>query len=182
MGLPRPVARNGPPGPHPPRDPRDSGFPGVGRAQRRPRVPARRVLDPACSAWSAAVNQSAPDSVYSTMLEPLVRDLRYAFRMLRKAPGFTIVALVTLAVGIGVNTAVFTVVNALLLNPLPYPEPERLATIMTVATSPRGVSQTPSILDGATFLALRDNAKTIDVAVQGSGGWGVGVNMAAQNR
>src|SRR5258708_13122709 len=51
---------------------------------------------------------------------------------------------------------------------------------MTVATSPRGVSQTPSILDGATFLALRDNAKTIDVAVQGSGGWGVVVNMVAK--
>jgi predicted permease len=116
------------------------------------------------------------------MLEPLIRDLRYAVRMLRKTPGFTAIVLVTLAIGIGVNTAVFTVVNGLLLKPLPYPQPERLATMMTVATSPRGVSQTPSNLDGATFLALRDNAKTIDAAVQGSGGWGVGVNMVAQNR
>src|SRR5438874_1280826 len=99
------------------------------------------------------------------LLEPMVRDLRYAFRMLRKSPGFTAIVLVTLAVGIGVNTAVFTVVNGVLLNPLPYPEPERLATIMTVATSPRGVSHNPANLDGATFLALRDNARTIDVAV-----------------
>ena len=114
------------------------------------------------------------------VLEVLTRDLRYAFRMLRKTPGFTLVALITLAVGIGVNTAVFTVVNALLFRPLPFPDPGRLATLLTVSTSPRGVFERPQGLDGATFLALRDNAKTIDVAVQGSGGWGVGVNMIAQ--
>jgi predicted permease len=116
------------------------------------------------------------------VLETLTRDLRYAFRMLRKTPGFTLVALVTLAVGIGVNTAIFTVVNSLLLKPLPYPDAHRLATINTFATSTRGgVFQNPLGLDGATFLALRDTARTIDVAVQGSGGWGVGVNMVAQN-
>ena len=116
------------------------------------------------------------------MIEPIVRDLRYALRMLRKTPGFTLVALVTLAVGIGVNTAVFTVVNALLFNPLPYPEPERLVTILTVSSSEQaGVFKRPQALDGGTFIALRDSAKTIDVAVQGSGGWGVGVNVVAQN-
>lgn len=116
------------------------------------------------------------------VLEPLVRDLRYAFRMLRKTPGFTLTALVTLAVGIGVNTAVFSVVNALLLRPLPFPQPDRLATINAVATTTRGVFENPANIDGATFLALRDNATTLDVAVQGSGGWGVGVNMIAQNQ
>ena len=117
------------------------------------------------------------------ILEPVVRDLRYAVRMLRKAPAFTAIALVTLAVGIGVNTAVFTVVNGVLLRPLPFPEPERLATIITVSSGSDGVVyRRPQGLDGGTFIALRDNARLIDVAVQGSGGWGVGVNMVAQDR
>jgi predicted permease len=116
------------------------------------------------------------------VLETLIRDARYALRMLRKTPGFTAIALITLAVGIGVNTAVFTAVDALLLKPLPFAEPARLATIHTLARSDRGVSVNDVSLDGATFLALRDNAKAIDVAVRGSRGWGVGVNMVAQDR
>lgn len=111
------------------------------------------------------------------ILEPLVRDLRYAFRMLRKTPGFTLVALVTLAVGIGVNTAVFTVVNGLLLEPLPFPDPGRLASVNTVRHTPRGGGENTA-LDGKTFLAIRDNARTVDIAAS-SGGFGGGVNLVA---
>src|SRR6185503_16871716 len=68
-----------------------------------------------------------------------------AIRMLRKTPGFTLVALVTLAVGIGVNTAVFTVVNALLLKPLPFPEPARLATVSSFTRSTRGSNENTSV-------------------------------------
>jgi MacB-like periplasmic core domain len=58
-----------------------------------------------------------------------LQDLRYAFRMLRKNAGLTLVMLTSLAIGIGANSAIFSVVDALLLRPLPYPQPDRLADV-----------------------------------------------------
>jgi putative ABC transport system permease protein len=83
-------------------------------------------------------------------LDETARDFRHALRMLHRSPGFTTVAVLTLALGIGANTAIFSVVDAMLLRPLPYPEPDRLVRIWEASAkfdSPRNVVNPFNFLD-----------------------------------
>src|SRR3989442_14289435 len=97
----------------------------------------------------------------------LIQDVRYGLRMLARNPGFTAIAVITLALGIGANTAIFSVVNAALLRPLPYKDPTRLVYVWS-AEKARGIPQsTVSIPDLHDW---REQNRVVDGMV----GWWIG--------
>jgi putative ABC transport system permease protein len=109
-------------------------------------------------------------------LEELRDDVKFAFRQLRQAPAFTLVATLTLALGIGANSAIFALVDATLLRPLPYPHPDRLVTIWEKSEKvARGYASPPNMLDwntrSRTFEKIAGFTPTVgQMAMAASGG------------
>ena len=89
-----------------------------------------------------------------------MQDLRYAVRMLLKKPGFTLIAVLALALGIGANTAIFSVVNAVLLRPLPYPHPDRLVMVWQRLTGASAYPQLPC--SAPDYIDYRDQTRTLE--------------------
>ncbi|MFZ1142240.1 MAG: ABC transporter permease [Candidatus Sulfotelmatobacter sp.] len=109
-----------------------------------------------------------------------IQDLRLAVRQLRKNPGFGLAVTLTLALGVGVNTAVFSLVNGFLLRPLPYPDPDRLAVLILhqegISKSGQFVHDDDPSQDGETWEMIRDRVPAVQAA---SFGGTSGVNLQA---
>jgi predicted permease len=109
-------------------------------------------------------------------METLLQNLRYAVRILRNSPGFAAVAILTLALGIGANTAIFSVVNAVLLQPLSYPNPDRLVELEL--SSPQGNGNVTSI---PKFNVWREQSDVFD-SVAAYDFSGPGINLTGGDR
>jgi hypothetical protein len=96
-------------------------------------------------------------------LESFLQDVRYGLRVLARNPGFTAVAVITLALGIGANTAIFTVVNAVLLRPLPYEKPDQLVAVFESEPECRNCP-----VSGPDFLDWRQSSKSFSSLVAGT--------------
>jgi predicted permease len=114
-------------------------------------------------------------------MDALTQNLKFASRQLRRSPGFTLTVILTLALSIGANTAIFSMVNALLLKSLPYSHPERMGTIYTRIAGSQ-VSDERHSLNGEQWDLLRDNVPALMSAVSSRGTSGVNLGWGSQGQ
>ena len=116
-------------------------------------------LERARTRLQEAIQLQEQDRQRADRLDAIRQDLRYAWRALRRQPGFTLVAVLTLALGIGANTAIFSVVNGILIRPLPYHEPNRLVRLFTsFASEERYAISQPEFMDYRGLEQVFENA------------------------
>src|ERR1700693_1595236 len=96
-------------------------------------------------------------------MDTLLQDARYTFRMLLRSPAFTLIAILALALGIGVNTAIFSFVNSVVLKPLPYAQPEQLVQLWMRFTN-IGIPNDLNWVSAPEFMDLRQNRSLSQMA------------------
>ncbi len=101
-----------------------------------------------------------PPPASTSGLVGIAHDMRYAMRLLRRRPGYTLVAVLTMALGIGATTALFSVAHGVLLKPLPWPDADRLVRLSE--TRPGGTNRFPWVMTNATYLAWQEQPSTIE--------------------